>query len=272
MLDRVAPPIMQRARGRASVRFERWADTVRLTHLHQSGCLKAMLPRNHLPTPEVVFINTAGGITGGDRLAIDVGLGPDAQLTLTTQTAERLYRAIEATGELDIHLDIGASGFAHWLPQETIIYNQARLARRLNVDLAGDAGVLLLESYMLGRKAMGETVEECWISDRWHVRRAGRLVFAEAVRIDNAKALKSAAALGPNRAFATLALIEPGAEDRLPHMRGLLEQSNIAAAASAWPGALMARFIAPDAFSLRKALIPVIEEFQDMSMPRVWQL
>lgn len=270
MLDR-AQPIMQRARGRGAVAFRARNGHTHLADLHQSGCVKAMLPNMHGERPEVVFINTSGGITGGDQLVFDAQLGAGTSATLTTQTAERLYRASSGVGSIKTSCEVGEGAELFWLPQETIVFDGAALNRQMEVDLHKDASALLLESFMLGREAMGEVLSSCTISDQWRMRREGKIEFAEAMRINDPLELSSKAALGDNRAFATLVYAAPRAEDLLGTVRSILSTINSHAAASAWPNVLIARFIDKNSFHLRKSLCTVIEEFTKRELPRVWQ-
>jgi len=271
MLDQSSNASLQRARGRAEVGFVLKNGATKIDHLHQSGCLKAMLPKVHSDEPQVVFVNTAGGVTGGDKLKISASLAADCQATFTTQAAERIYKADSQVGELSLQFEIAAGAQFSWLPQETILFDGAAFDRRMNVNVASGASALLSESYMLGREAMGETIQQCWLTDKWNVRRDGKLCFAEALRVDDPKSLGGTAGLQVNRAFATLLYVADDAEVRLEQMRSLLEFDGVLAAASAWNGQLVTRFIAPNSFALRNALSRTISNFQNKAMPRVWQ-
>src|SRR5690606_14443691 len=123
-------------------------------------------------------------MTGGDHMRVDVTLAPGARALVTSQAAEKLYRAEDAPTRIDIALSLGAGSDLAWLPQEMILFDRARLVRRLDVDMAPDAALTLSESVVFGRTAMGEEVVEGRLDDRWSIRRGGRLVFAEAVRLD----------------------------------------------------------------------------------------
>ncbi|MCF4097169.1 urease accessory protein UreD [Maritalea mediterranea] len=273
MLDRAHRTIpIQRAKGRVRVGFTHKSSTTRLENLHQSGCLKALLPKVYNSSPEIVLVNTAGGITGGDQLDISCSIGPRAEALATTQTAERLYRSIGDKAHLNVHLKIDHNARFCWLPQETIVFDGARLSRRMNVEVAPSGSALLLESFMLGRKAMGETVRQCDLSDQWRVYLGDKLVFAEAMKIRDVDRLCKGAALMHHLAFATFALVEKDAQHKLNGLNSLLAGLDIRAAASAWDDVLIARFVAPDAFTLRRALTAVLEQFNNQPLPRVWQL
>lgn len=267
-------PVMQRTRGRAEVALAAAPGGARLTHLHQSGSAKAMLPRVHAPRPEVVFLNTAGGLTGGDKMRFALDLAPGAQATATTQTAERAYAASGGVAELEVDLKVGAGGALDWLPQETILFENAALTRRTKIALEGDARLLMVEMIVLGRVAMGETLHNAFLHDTRMVSRDGRPVLAEPLRLSAQTLARRGAAAGlrGGRAIATLALVAPGAEDALGPLRAALPGQGYEAAASAWNGKCVARFIGADAAALRHGLARAITTLRGGPLPRVWQI
>jgi urease accessory protein len=268
-------PRLQRARGCAEITVASRDGRTVLRRLYQSGCAKAILPRTYSATPEAVIINTSGGLTGGDRLDFRFEAEKGARLTVTTQAAERIYRARDGVAQVDTTIRVGAgAGFA-WLPQETILFEGGALARRLEIDLAPDAHLYALETVIFGRAAMGERVTHGHISDQWRIRRDGRLIHAEALHAsgDFIPALSGRASLAGLRASATLVHAAPGAEACLEHARDqLAPEPGTLAALTAKPGLLIARFAAPDAAPLRKSLIRFLMEFRRETLPRVWSL
>lgn len=263
---------LQRARGNAHLGFATRNGKCRLTDLHQSGCVKALLPANHSSRTDAVLINTAGGVTGGDQLTYSASLEAEASLCLTTQTAERIYKSSGGTGMISTRLDLADRSSLDWLPQETILFDESALKRTLDVDMGASSSALLLEPIVLGRKAMGETLTSCFLSDQWRVRRDGKLVYSDALRLTDPTRLRGKATLDTMRAFATLVYIAPDAEARLETMRRLLDFPDVTAAASAWNGCLVTRFIALDAQPLRAALIATLSQFRAHPLPRVWHM
>ena len=152
--------------------------------LHESGSLRVRFPSPEQEGLSGVFVNTAGGIAGGDRFDIDIAAAEGARLTLTTAAAEKVYRAAGPAAQLNIALKAAAGSHLAWLPQETILFDRARIVRRIDIDLAVDASLLICEIVVFGRAAMGEKMLHGEFVDRWRLRRGGRLVFAEAVRLD----------------------------------------------------------------------------------------
>ncbi len=269
-----AAPAMQRARGAVEVSVALREGRSRLAHLFQQGSARALMPRVHGGAPEAVIINTAGGVTGGDRFRFAFDAGDGAALTVSTQAAERVYRASAGVAEIDTTLTLGAGAALDWLPQETILFDGCALSRSLRVEMAADARLTALESVVLGRSAMGETLTHALFSDQWRIRRDGKLIHAEALRLsgDLAPALNGPAALNGARAFATLIHAAPDACDRLDEARALLGADQVTAAASARDGVLIVRFLGPDAAALRAALTAFLTAFRRAAPPRVWAL
>ena len=270
MLDTPLPSQnMQRAKGRAKAGF----GARGLKHLYQSGCAKVLLPQRFAPVPEAVFINTSGGVTGGDRLAYAASVEEGAALTVTTQAAERIYRASAGEANIINTLTLGEGGQMAWLPQETILFEGAALKRQLNVKMGESASLLAVETLVLGRKAMGETLHAAKLSDQWRIRRGGRLIYADAMRFSEpALETQSAGTLNGHRALATLVYVAPDAEDRVSSVRARLQYEGVEAAASAWNGQLVVRFLAKDAQPLRTALTSFLTEFRGCTLPSVWHM
>ncbi len=264
---------MQRAHGRAEVSLKASGSTTRLESLHQSGSVKAFLPVVHSVVPEIVYLNTAGGLTGGDRMRFALSLAAGTRATATTQTAERAYASVHGVADMEVNLQVGAGAHLDWLPQETILFQDAGLHRKTHIALSGDASVLMVETVVLGRAAMGETVTALDFLDQRKVTRDGTPVLLEPLRL-TADTLASAglATHGGHRAFTTIALIAPGAEDAVDAVRCLLP-SDLPAAASGWDGKCVIRLAAPDAWPLRQAVAPILTHLRKAApLPRVWQL
>ena len=278
MLDAVSafenpkePPTLQRARGEVRVSAKRRGAATVLDRLYQSGSAKARLPKGAGPSGsfEVVLLNTAGGITGGDLFANTIHADPGTTVTVTTQTAERLYRSTGADGRVDNTLTLGQGARLDWLPQETILFDRARLRRSLTVEMAEDATLLAIEPLVLGRAAMGETVAQGFLSDQWRIRRGGVLTYADALRLDGqiAEATAAPASLNGTIACASLVYIAPDAEDRIDLLRAALGEDG---GASAWNGLIAARIVAKDGATLRAALIRAVATLRPGPLPRVW--
>ncbi|GIL00281.1 MAG: urease accessory protein UreD [Alphaproteobacteria bacterium] len=271
---------MQRVAARGLVAVHRDGDRTRLAELYQEGAAQIRLPAGTGEMAEAILINTAGGMTGGDRLSWAARAGAGAGLSLTTQACEKVYRSAGGAARVDVRLEAGPGARLAWLPQETILFDRAALERRLSVDVAADATCLLVEAVILGRAAMGETVRACSFRDSWRVRVAGRLVHAEELRLagDAASLFARAAVGGGAAAMASLLLVGADAPQRLDAVRDVLSRIPAArAGASAWrvggTGKLLARLLAADGYHLRGALKPLIELLNgEAGLPRIWSL
>jgi len=258
-------------RAQGAVKFDvKLQDGVtRRGRLHESGSLRV-----RFPSPEGlsgVFVNTAGGIAGGDRFDIDILAGEGSRLTLTTAAAEKVYRAAGPPAQLNIALKAEARSHLAWLPQETILFDRARILRRIDIDLAEDASLLLCEIVVFGRSAMGEKMLHGEFVDRWRLRRAGRLVFAETVRLDGdiGEKLKRPAIANGGVAIGT-ALIVPGDAAVVERIREASESFGGEVGISCWNGFAMARFCAQDAARLRADMMVVLARASGAALPRLW--
>ena len=243
----------------------------RRRQLHESGSLRVRFPSPEAQGLSAVFVNTAGGVAGGDRFDVDIGAGEGARLTVTTAAAEKIYRAQGPAAQLNIALKAAANSHLAWLPQETILFDQARVNRRIDIDLAETASLLLCEIVVFGRAAMGEKMLTGSFVDRWRLRRGGRLLFAETVRLDGdiGEKLKRPAVAKGGVAIGT-ALIVPGDEALVARIREASEPLSGEVGISAWNGFAMARFCAQDAAKLRADMIAVLGSVSGPALPRLW--
>jgi urease accessory protein len=220
-----------------------------------------------------VLINTGGGMTGGDRMSVDVTIGAGAEAVLTTQAAEKIYRSDGEATEIVVSLTLEEGARLAWLPQEQILFDGARFRRRLDVRAAEDASLTMVESTMFGRLAMGERVRTGAFHDRWRIRRGERLVLAEDVRLEGSiDALLARRALaGGACALGTVLLLSPDAEGRRDEARAMLEDASSECGLSAWDGMILARFLSHDPQALRSDLVRFIARWRGAPMPRSWQ-
>lgn len=277
MLDLAAPakdpatPRLQRAEGAARVAFRKTERGTVLDRLHQSGAARVRLPRSHGENrPTAVLLNTAGGLTGGDRMTVDVAVGEGAEAVVATQASEKIYRASGGVAEVASRLSIAQGGRIDWLPQETILFDGAALSRRLDVTMAPGARLTAVESVVFGRAAMAETEIAGTFRDAWRVRRGGRLVFADATRLDGeiSRTLSRPAAAASRAAAATLVHVAPDAAGRLEAVRAVLGGE---AGASTFDGVIVVRVVAPTGQALRRTVAAALTVLRDGApLPRVW--
>jgi urease accessory protein len=260
-----------RAQGSVIFDVHQVEGLTRRRHLHESGSLRVRFPSPEADGLSAVFVNTAGGVAGGDRFGIEIAAGEGTRLSVTTAAAEKIYRAEGPAAQLDISLKAAAAAHIAWLPQETILFDRARVSRHINIDLADSASLLLCEIVVFGRTAMGERMLSGEFTDRWRLSRGGRLVFAENIRLDGdiGEKLGRAAVARGGVAIGT-ALIVPGDEALVERIRELTTSFRGEVGISSWNGFAMARFCAQDAGKLRADMIAVLGRASGQALPRLW--
>lgn len=225
--------------------------------VYQQSPVRIMFPgTGGFAAHEAVLINTGGGIAGGDRLKYDVTVLPNASLAVTSQAAEKVYRALNVPAQISTRLKAHDGAKLAWLPQETIVFNWARLSRETEIDVNSGSEVLALEWLVLGRVAYGEKVVGGHISDSWRVRKDGRLIWADSFRVsdDVFPQLHRKALLSNFKAIATLLYYGPDVESRLELMREIASSPSCHQAATRVGGVIVLRFAAELSSDLRIGL------------------
>lgn len=259
-----------RARGCVRLSVKGTPRGTAIDGLHQAGSAKVVFPRARTGL-QAVTVNTAGGITGGDRFEYAFAASEDTHLTITTQAAERAYGAQSSqTGRLDSTLTVAEGARLDWLPQETILFDRSRFARKMQIELAPSARLLFVEPLVFGRAAMGEGCTDIEFLDRIDIHRDGGPLFVDAVTLrgnvtDQMKVLAQGAG-----ALASLVYVAPDAAAHLDPIRAILPVT--AGASVIGEDLLHVRFLAPDSFDLRAALIPVLDRLTQNSLPRAWMI
>jgi urease accessory protein len=268
-------PLASQPRARGAVRLEskpRDGQTV-LAGLHQSGSLKLLFPRSPGPDLQAVLVNTAGGVTGGDRFSVAARAARKTTLTLTTQAAERGYKAQQGeTAQIRNRLTVESGASLNWLPQETILFQNAALNRRLSVDLGRTARLLCCEALIFGRMAMGERITSAYLRDEIRITRAGAPLFLDSFTLsgDIAAHLSRPTVAAGARAIASMIYIAPDAEAHLPRVRMILGTSG--GASLIGPDLLFARLLAADGYGLRQRLIPLLTRLAGAALPKPWMI
>ena len=271
----IAPtPAFQRARGRLLIGAASDGNGIsRLKDLRQEGSYRSIFPRPQNGNLEAVIINTAGGVTGGDRFSTTISAHEKARISITTQAAERIYRATASeAGQMQTTLSVAKDAQLFWLPQETILFDGCRLERSLDVDVHPTARFLMLEPLVFGREASGETLTSGALRDRVSISSGGHPVYLDRVQMEGnlAAQLTRGALAGGARAMASLVLVDPAAKDVLPACRALLPPR--AGASLLADNVLVMRLIADDSFALRRVLAPIMALLTDNAVPKNWRL
>ena len=250
-----------RAAGILRLEARRMAGQTVAEEIDEQGPLRVRFPRIAAEnTLEGVIVNTGGGIVGGDSLRFEIDVGEGASVALTSQASEKIYRSTGADATVDIALRAAARSSLAWLPQESILFDRARVLRTMEADVAGDATLTICESIVFGRAAMGETVANGRLKDRWRIRRDGKLVFADAVTLDGEIGATLARHAVARRCIAagTIVQLSPGTESKIDAVRAALEHEGVEAGASAFDGMIVVRMLAQDSLSLRAVILATL--------------
>jgi len=227
----------------------------------EAGPLRLRFPRIAAPgTLEAVLVNTGGGIVGGDRLQFEIEAGEGAAVAVTSQASEKIYRSAGLAAEISVRLIASTHAQLAWLPQETILFDRARVTRSIDAEVVGDASLTLCEAVVFGRVAMGEAVANGLLKDRWHIRRDGKLIFADALTLDGPISSILARPANARSAVATATLIQvaPDAQSKIDAVRAALDPHTVESGASAFDNMLIARMLANDGLALRAAILDTL--------------
>jgi len=228
---------------------------------------------------EAVLINTGGGTTGGDQVEYRIDLLPGSSLAVTTQAAEKIYKAISVPARVTTKLEVKGGARLAWLPQETIVFNRARLRRAIALNVIDDAEVLVGEMLVLGRKARKERLDFLDVQDSWRVSREGRLIWADTFRVTGGvtENLQMAALLGDFSALGTFVYVGPSMDLMYSNLRGRSSECpNSVVGVTSVNGVLLVRILAKDSSILRHEAKSIIEAFQaslgqgPFKVPKMW--
>jgi len=272
----------QRVDGEARIAFRRGpGGHTTLADLYQRAPCRVMFPATEADESiQAVLLTTSGGLTGGDRTRVAVSVAHGAQATLTTQAAEKIYRALPGTGDaiVQVEMQIDAGAWAEWLAQETIVFQGSRLRRQFDADVAPSGRLLAVESIVFGRTAMGEHFDRGLLHDAWRVRRSGKLVWTDALHMEgDVRQLRCASfGFGTSVACSTVVYVGADAPQQLVEARRILGQCPLPCGATSLEGIMVARLMADDAVELRAAVMQLIAGIRQSAaalparLPRVW--
>lgn len=257
--DLAAPPAAphQRGDGALDIAFALRDGATMLSRLYQRTPCRALLPRPPAGEPPLaVLITTSGGLAGGDRLSLAARAEEGAAVTITSQAAEKVYRSLGPDARVEARLAVAAGARLEWLPQETILFDGARLERHISAELAADARLLACESLVLGRRARGETFVRGRVRETWRILRDGRLVWVDRFGLEGDGPHRARFGLGTAGALATALYAGPDAADLLPEARRLAEAEG--GGATLVNGLLVARLLGAQPSRLRQGLARLV--------------
>jgi urease accessory protein len=272
--------------GVAEIGFGHRDGITRLAHLYQRDPLRVLFPAPAARDPILgVITTTSGGLVAGDRLDIAVQLATGAAAHVTTSAAEKIYRSVGPATMIRQSLSVAAGAALEFLPLETILFDGARLWRETTIELGQDAGFLGGEVLIFGRRARGERFTRGLLHEVWQVSRAGALAWGDALHLDGdiCAATDDPACFAGAAACATLILVPPegdpcGFVDAARACQRDQACDGLRAGVTAVGDVLVARWLGPDALSLRRAYAALAGNLHAAirglppRLPRLWDV
>jgi urease accessory protein len=259
----------QRAHGDINIEINN--DDIK--RFYQSGSAKVFYHKHKQPIKELVLVNTAGGLTSGDKFNYDIDIIKNSNTFVTTQTAERVYKGLEDNAKININLKVDNSSKLFWIPQELILFNLCNFTRNIEVKIQPKSNFLMAESMIFGRTAMGEILEKGFIKDNWKIFLNEKLIHAEAICLsDNIKDnLSNIASAQDGVAVSNIFIYGKSFLSKQNEITTLIKNSeDVLLSHSIWNDKILVRIVAKDAFNLKKIQKELILIFSDNVLPKVW--
>jgi urease accessory protein len=269
--------------ARLSLGFTDDAGTSRLTERSHFGPLrvqKALYPE-HPSVCHAIVVHPPGGIVGGDALSIVTKVGDNASAFITTPGAAKWYKANGKHSSQKIELEVGANASLEWLPQETIFFDHADVRLEQSVSLQKDATYIGCDILCFGRTASGESFGSGRISQRYAIKREGKLIWYEqGALLADSSDMQSPLSLGGKTVCATL--IAAGKQIPAALMNTIREEADAIASQpnsfgiSQLKTVLVARYLGDSSEEARQIVARVWQLLRpallarDAVIPRIW--
>ena len=272
--------VLERGAGVAEIGFVRRGGITRLSHLFQQAPCRVLMPNSEAgDPPQAVLLTTSGGLTDGDRITLSLSVGPQAMATITTQAAEKIYRARDcAPAILRAQVDVAPGAWLEWLPQETILFDGARFDRRTTAEIATGGRLLACEMVAFGRAASGEVFTKGFLHDAWDIRRNGHIIWRDVLRLDSeiAQIMAGSTGFAGANAMASAMYVGDDAANHVAVARTLIGDNHIRCGITLVNGMVLARWLG-EARLVRRALMLYLANLRAVvaglprQLPRVWQ-
>lgn len=138
------------------------------------------------------ILHPPGGVVGGDQLTINVNVDSGAHALITTPASGKFYRCDERQASQSQNLRIDDGGILEWLPQETILFDQAKVKTHTSIELGEHGKLLAWEIMCLGRPASGEGFDNGYCQQCFEITRQGQKLLVERARLEGGSDLLSA--------------------------------------------------------------------------------
>jgi urease accessory protein len=236
-------------RATLQLRFATRAGKSFIEHRSHRGPLvvqRAFFPEGPA-VAHVYVLHPPGGFVAGDALALQVAVGEGAHALLTTPAAGKAYRSDGArVARVQQDLQVADGAVLEWFPQETIVYDGAKVELGTRVSLLGTGAFAGWEIVCLGRPAGDQPFTRGFCRQRFELARDGRpLVIDRTLLEGGGPLLREPYGLNGQPVMGTM-LITP-AVDALEALRALAQaftaQTAETASVTTVEGAIICRYI-----------------------------
>jgi urease accessory protein len=203
-------------------------------------------------TMHAILVHPPGGIRAGDRLDVDVRVGPAAHAFLTSPGAAKWYRGDDGNAYQSVQLAAADGAALEWMPQETIYFDGARAVQRHTVYLGAGARYIGCEVMCFGRQASGERFERGQLRMHSEIWSGTQLIWYEQARLDaGSDALAGLFGLDGETVCATLLAVGPALPAALQEQVRALDP---ALGASQLKSVFVARLLCSDSEHARRVM------------------
>ena len=244
----------------------------RIGELYQKGSSRLFFPKNFSKTKECVVINTAGGITGGDKFESCIKASEESSVVVTTQASEKVYKSNYGSAEVETKFFASKNSKLLWLPQDTILFSKSNLSRKITIHIEDNSELLAFDQIVLGRSAMGEIIQESSFHDNWKIYSGNKLIYFDQSGWKNTVPLNCAGLKGI-KSYASFYYVGSKAkyyEEKLKRMKQVFK--NVDFGSSLRNGCLLVRIFGSEAKAIKDRSINLLREIWQLDIPNVWKL
>jgi urease accessory protein len=222
----------------------------------------------------VYLLHPPGGVVGGDCLQVDCDLEGGSHALVTVPGAAKFYRSAGAQAQLNQTLQVADGACLEWLPQENIFFPGAKVAMQTQIELSGDARLAWWETHCLGRPVIDESFDAGSLDAALQIRRDGRPLLIERLRIDSRTRLRSAMLAG--RPVVASAVFSHTDSEQLRQIQASLAAEADVVGATLVDDLLLLRYLGDSTEQARTLFVAVWRQLREpltgkpASTPRIW--
>ena len=215
---------LERASGELKIIF----DSKEITDLRSKNPLRAYPNDDGFDDIQTAcLVNISGGVVSGDTHHVNVTIKDNTKARIFPQAAEKIYPTYNnLTANIRNEINLGSNSWFEWLPQETIIYDNAKLNRSLALNAKSNTEALLGEIVVLGRVASGEKPNDIFLKDKIEINSNNKLRWMDTILLNNnlRTAGNSLARLNNCNCFFTIIFLTSNPEDDLDALNEMIEE------------------------------------------------